>query len=107
MREMDLVWAMVLFDLPNVTTAQKKAHVRFRNALLHRGFIRLQWSVYARCYTSERAAAAEKSQIERTVPAGGRVRMIAVTDKQFERMICIDGAARIRPEKVIDQVIVV
>jgi CRISPR-associated protein Cas2 len=103
------MWAFVLFDLPNVTSIQKKAHVRFRNDLLQRGFIRLQWSVYARCYTSERSATAEKSQIERAVPTGGRVRMISVTDKQFERMVCVDSAkrGRVGPEKALGQILVV
>jgi len=102
----DPMWLFVIFDLPSVTDSEKKAHARFRNGLLRRGFCMLQWSVYARCYDRERSAESDREVIATAVPRGGRVRMISITDRQFGRMTVIDGYVRKEPEKRLEQVVV-
>jgi CRISPR-associated protein Cas2 len=99
------MWLFVMFDLPTVTAAEKRAQTVFRNMLLRRGFVRLQWSVYARSYSRDRASDPERRAIELAVPRGGRVRLLAVTDLQFEKMICLDGARRVQPERKMEQVV--
>ena len=103
----DLVWLLVLFDLPAVSVAEKRAHTRFRHRLLALGFCRLQWSVYARAYRREKASGSDRVAVERAVPRAGRVRLLIVTELQFERMVCIDGDRRHEPEKRIEQVIII
>ena len=39
---------IVLFDLPMVTKAEKRAYVQFRRFLLNDGYDMIQWSVYGR-----------------------------------------------------------
>ncbi len=100
------MWLFVLFDLPNVTHEEKRAHTRFRNHLLRLGFTRLQWSVYARAYLREKATGSDRTGIERATPRGGRLRLLVVTDMQFERMVCIDGEGRHAPERRLGQIVV-
>ena len=107
MRETEAVWLFVVFDLPNVTHVEKMAHVRFRNMLLRRGFTRLQWSVYARAYPRDRSADSDRDGIGSAVPRGGRVRLLAVTDMQFARMLCFDGHKRLPPEQRMDQIVMI
>ena len=107
MREGDFVWLLVMFDLPNVTDGEKRAHTVFRNGLLRRGFTRLQWSVYARGYASEKACVPDRGALEVAVPPGGRVRMLVVTDLQFGRMVCVDGGRRREPEKKLEQIVMI
>ena len=101
-----VMWLLVLFDAPAVSASEKAAHARFRNSLLRLGFTRLQWSCYARAYAREKATGENRAAIERAVPAKARVRLLSVTDMQFEHMTCIDGGARMLPEQKIDQIMV-
>ena len=47
-----LMWMVVMFDLPVVEKAERKAATEFRNALLDMGFEMSQFSVYMRFCTS-------------------------------------------------------
>ena len=47
-----LMWMLVMFDLPVVEKAERKAATDFRNALLDMGFEMSQFSVYLRLCTS-------------------------------------------------------
>jgi CRISPR-associated endonuclease Cas2 len=67
----------------------------------------LQWSVYARGYLNEGTSRPHRMQVERLVPRGGRVRLILVTDKQFEKMVCMDGQRRHKPEGKIDDLVII
>jgi CRISPR-associated protein Cas2 len=102
----DIMWLLVLFDAPASSVEEKKAHTRFRNYLLRLGFTRLQWSCYARAYTHEKANEGDRAAIEKATPRGARVRLLTVTDMQFERMTCIDGGRRVQPERKIDRIVV-
>ena len=84
---------------------EKKAHAKFRNSLLRRGLLMLQWSMYARAYPSEAASESDRNAITASVPRGGRVRMLVITDRQFEKMVCIDGERRKKPEKRLEQLV--
>ena len=46
-----LMWMVVMFDLPVVLKAERKAATEFRNALLDMGFEMSQFSVYMRMCT--------------------------------------------------------
>jgi CRISPR associated protein Cas2 len=48
-----LMWMVVMFDLPVVEKAERKAATAFRNDLLSMGFEMSQFSVYMRFCTSE------------------------------------------------------
>ena len=80
------MWVLVMFDLPTVTPAEKRAYTKFRKVLLESGFTMLQYSVYARPCASEEHALAQRRSIKRALPYEGQVRMLMLTDKQFGRM---------------------
>jgi CRISPR-associated protein Cas2 len=46
------MWMVVMFDLPVVEKAERKAATAFRNTLLDQGFEMSQFSVYMRFCTS-------------------------------------------------------
>lgn len=88
------MWVVVLFDLPTDTKAARKAYTDFRENLLCNGFLKLQYSVYARhCQTDEQAETHEE-RIKRVLPKDGEVRVLSLTDKQFARMKIFHGKIR-------------
>jgi CRISPR-associated protein Cas2 len=80
------MWLLAMFDLPVDTLEARRQYTRFRNALLRCGFVRLQFSVYARFLPSEDASAIYRRAVRSALPAGGEVRLMAVTDRQYAKM---------------------
>ncbi len=99
------VWLLACFDLPVKTKTQRTAAARFRNTLVQYGFIRLQYSVYARFFESDRNADRYRSVIRSALPEEGQVRVLYVTDKQFARMEIFEGEKRPEPEKPPEQLL--
>lgn len=92
------MWVLTMFDLPTDTKAARRAYVQFRKKLLKDGFVQMQFSVYARHCASEENADVHVGRVERMVPADGEVRVLTITDKQYERMRVFWGKKRRKPE---------
>ncbi len=80
------MWLFAMFDLPVGTKEERKEATRFRVFLLSQGFFRLQWSVYAKHFTSEEGAAGVRGRVRGALPDRGHVRLLLVTDRQFGKM---------------------
>lgn len=98
-----LMWIVVMFDLPVVEKAERRAAIDFRNALLDMGFEMSQFSVYMRFCTSPSQIDTYCKRVESTLPTGGRVNILQFTDRQYERIISFRGRARQADKKAPDQ----
>lgn len=98
-----LMWMVVMFDLPVVTKAERKAATGFRLTLLDLGFEMSQLSVYMRFCTSPTQVETYCKLVEGALPEGGKVNILQFTDKQYERIISFRGQARLPPYKTPDQ----
>jgi CRISPR-associated protein Cas2 len=92
------MWLFVMFDLPVDTKPARRAYAQFRKFLLKDGFTQVQYSVYARVCASE-----ENMRVQQRVPDDGEVRLICITDKQFERQQIFWGKMRKQPQKAPKQ----
>lgn len=92
------MWVMVMFDLPTDTKAARRAYTVFRKQLLRDGFSMMQYSVYVRHCASEENAHVHCQRVEAWVPGDGEVRVLNITDKQYERMRIFWGKRRKPPE---------
>ena len=88
------MWLVAMFDLPVDTKAARRAYAQFRKALLKDGFTRMQFSVYVRHCASEENTDVHMQRVQGFLPDDGEVRIIAITDKQFERMRVFWGRMR-------------
>ena len=93
------MWVLAMFDLPVDTKRARRAYAQFRGFLLKDGFAMMQFSVYVRHCASEENADVHIQRIERSLPDDGEVRVISITDKQFERMRVFWGKRRKPPEQ--------
>ena len=98
------MWVIVMFDLPVDTKKARRNYARFRKKLLKDGFDMLQYSVYGRHCASEENAKVHTQRVESAIPPDGEVRVLTVTDKQFERMRIFWGKMRKPPEKALRQI---
>jgi CRISPR-associated protein Cas2 len=92
-----------MFDLPTDTKEVRKAYHEFREVLLNDGFAMLQFSIYARHSPSEENAMVHENRVKTFLPDDGEVRLLKITDKQFERMKVFHGKMRKATEKAPEQ----
>ena len=92
------MWLFVMFDLPVDTQKARREYTRFRKNLLKAGFSMLQYSVYARYYSSEETCRTCKNYVRSVLPPEGQVRLLSVTDVQFGKMEVFIGKSRKPPE---------
>ena len=97
------MWMVVMFDLPVIEKAERKAATQFRNGLLDLGFEMSQFSVYMRFCTSPAQIETYAKRVETCLPQGGRVNILQFTDKQYERIITYHGRMKQPPNKTPDQ----
>ncbi len=93
------MWVVVMFDLPVDTAEGRREYTRFRKMLIRDGFSRLQFSIYGRHCPSEENAHVHIGRVERHIPPEGEVRVLTVTDRQFERMHIFWGKMRKQAEQ--------
>lgn len=97
------MWIVVMFDLPTDTDTARRQYTQFRKLLLKDGFAKMQFSVYIRHCASEENAAVHIGRVEAGVPPDGEIRIITITDKQFERMRILWGKRRKKTETPLSQ----
>jgi CRISPR-associated protein Cas2 len=93
------MWLLAMFDLPVDKPEFRREYTQFRKALLKDGFTMLQYSIYVHYVRSEESEEVHRRRVSRELPSHGQVRVISVTDRQFEKMEVYVGQKR---EKVED-----
>jgi CRISPR-associated protein Cas2 len=88
------MWLIAMFDLPTDTKKARKEYTRFRKALLKDGFAKMQYSVYIRHCASRENTEVHTRRVRAVLPPDGEVRVISLTDKQYERMDVFWGTKR-------------
>ena len=82
---------LVFFDLPVKTKAERRAATHFRNFLLNDGYYMVQYSVYARICNGTDSVATHRARLERELPKKGSVRMLVITEKQYNSIEILTG----------------
>lgn len=98
-----LMWLVVMFDLPVIEKAERKAATAFRNELLDMGFEMSQFSVYVRFCSGPAQVETYCTKIGQILPEGGKVSILQFTDKQYERIISYHGQTQQAAQKPPDQ----
>jgi len=88
------MWVLAMFDLPTDTKQARREYTSFRKALLKDGFTMMQYSVYIRHCASGENADVHEQRVVKHLPPDGEVRVLRITDKQYERMRVFWGRMR-------------
>ena len=95
----EILWVVVMFDLPEVEKTDRKAATKFREFLLNQGFAMAQFSVYYRMVSGKEGGQTLQKKIEKHLPDYGSVQIISITDKQYENITVFKGRQRKNHEK--------
>ena len=92
---------LVMFDLPVKTKAQRRVATQFRNFLVKDGYHMVQYSVYARVCAGRDSIETHRRRIQLALPPTGSVRMLIITEKQYNAIELLVGKATVydRPQE--------
>ena len=82
---------LVLFDLPVVTKAERRAYTLFRRFLINDGYDMIQFSVYGRILNGNDALEKHMKRLVDNLPPDGSIRCLTVTEKQYASMKLLVG----------------
>lgn len=82
---------IVMFDLPVMTSAQRREYTRFRKFLLKSGFVMQQESIYSKLALNTSIALRIEDNVRKNKPSEGLVQMLTITEKQYGRMELLVG----------------
>ena len=82
---------LLMFDMPTETVDERKAYRKFRKFLINEGFIMHQLSVYSKLLLNKSASNAMLDRLKANNPKKGNITLLTVTEKQFARMIYLNG----------------
>ncbi len=83
--------AVCFFDLPVLTSQDRKEYRKFRKYLIKSGFLMEQESVYSKLVQNSTLADSVVDNIRKNKPPSGLVQVLKVTEKQYEKMEFIVG----------------
>ena len=82
---------LVMFDLPSVSSSERKEYTKFRKHLMESGFLMMQESVYCKLVQNATAADLLVDSIRKNKPSDGLVQVLKITEKQFSKIEYIVG----------------
>lgn len=82
---------IVFFDLPVKEKSAQKAAAKFRSFLVKDGYQMLQYSVYCRVCNGYDTVKTHKQRLNNNLPANGSIRLLVITEKQYESMQILLG----------------
>lgn len=95
-----------MFDLPVETEKDRKAATEFRNFLIDDGYVMMQYSVYSRICKNNDDLEKHVTRLKINAPMTGNIRLIQVTEKQYNNMIMFSGNKKVEEDIGIDNLLV-
>lgn len=97
-----LMWILIMFDLPTETKIQRKRASDFRKCLIKDGFTMFQLSIYVRNCASRENMNVHINRVKNLIPDEGKVCIITVTERQFRDIQIFERTAT--PTKLPDAI---
>ena len=101
------VRVLVLYDLPMLEPEDRKEYTKFRNNILKLGCYLVQFSVYAKVIKNEIYCKSFIEKLKNILPERGEVRVIKLTEKQYEDMLFLNGSQNSFEKKISNNNLVV
>lgn len=82
---------ILMFDLPVLTSSNRRDYSMFRKFLIKSGFMMMQESVYCKLTTNQSSAETVLKMVRANKPPEGLIQTLIITEKQFSKMDFILG----------------
>lgn len=91
MTEDKFMRVLLMFDIPTKSKKEQKSANKFRVSLVKLGFFMMQFSVYVKICKGMTSAKTAIKSVERILPPCGNIRVLTITEKQFDNMQILLG----------------
>lgn len=98
---------LLFFDLPMNTKEERRIYGKFRKYLINNGFTMLQYSVYSKIFPNRTALIQYTVGLKRNLPNKGSIRIMSVTEKQYEKMQILVGGKTIQEQIITEETLVI
>lgn len=98
--------SILFFDLPQVTSSEKRIYRAFLKRIKKMGFYMLQESVYVKLSIDNQVVDAMITKIKSFSPRKGSIIILNITEKQFSQMNIIIGENKTDVENSVDRVVI-
>ena len=85
---------LLFFDLPVMTSKQRREYRIFSKNLIKNGYIMMQESVYSKLVINYESSKAEIERLKKNVPKEGMIQCLIITEKQFAGIINVLGQVK-------------
>ena len=82
---------VLFFDLPTLTSKNRKEYLNFRKYLIKSGFMMLQESVYVKLALNKTVVNTVINNLGKNKPDEGLIQIVLITEKQFSKMYMLLG----------------
>ena len=89
---------MLFFDIPSVTSRDRRNYRLFVNGLANEGFLQMQESVYTKLVLNRSSVDLAINRVRKFLPPDGLVQVLVVTEKQFSSIVDLVGKAKTHSE---------
>lgn len=98
---------ILFFDLPMNTKEERRIYTRFRKYLINNGFSMIQFSVYVKIFPNRISMTQYIETLRNNLPQKGAIRVMGVTNKQYERMLIMVGGKTIQEDSITEDPMVI
>lgn len=98
---------LLFFDLPMNTKDERRVYTKFRKYLINNGFTMVQFSVYVKIFPNRVSMTQYIETLRNNLPSQGSIRIMGVTNKQYERMLIMVGGKTIQEETITEDPLVI
>lgn len=98
---------LLFFDLPMNTKYERRIYTRFRKYLINNGFSMIQFSVYVKIFPNRVSMTQYIQTLRNHLPEKGSIRVMGVTNKQYEKMLIMVGGKTIQEETITEDPLVI
>lgn len=89
---------LLFFDLPTLSNADKREYRHFIKFLEAEGFLRVQFSVYAKLCINADSAETCKNHLLKQAPVKGDIRFMVITERQYQNIVNINKTFNLQDE---------
>lgn len=97
---------IVYFDLPMVTTDDRRQYTKFRRYLQMQGFIMVQESVYSKLAVNATAAQTIRNNLRNNRPNRGNVIVLSISERQYQEMEFLVGESQKEIVDTLDRFVI-
>jgi CRISPR-associated endoribonuclease Cas2 len=98
---------MIMFDLPTLTSTDRRNYRQFRKHLINDGFLMMQESIYTCILIDKQSANLLEKKVSMYAPNKGLVQSMIVTEKQFASMNFLTGKENKSIENTFERLTVI